>query len=61
MFERAGLSIAMGNANADLQKAANFVTGSNRQDGFADAVERIILGGQRSTPLGGAPAELRAR
>lgn len=47
MFERGGLSIAMGNASAELRQAANFVTDSNEQDGFANAVERIILGGDR--------------
>jgi Cof subfamily protein (haloacid dehalogenase superfamily) len=45
MFERGGLSIAMGNASAELRQAADFVTDSNRRDGFANAVERIILGG----------------
>jgi Cof subfamily protein (haloacid dehalogenase superfamily) len=48
MFERAGLSIAMGNASPDVQRAANFVTDSNRDDGFANAVERFILGSDRS-------------
>jgi Cof subfamily protein (haloacid dehalogenase superfamily) len=44
MFERSGLSIAMGNASPEVQRAADFVTNSNREDGFADAVERFILG-----------------
>jgi Cof subfamily protein (haloacid dehalogenase superfamily) len=48
MFERAGLSIAMGNASPDVQQAADFVTDSNRDDGFANAIERFILGGGRS-------------
>jgi Cof subfamily protein (haloacid dehalogenase superfamily) len=48
MFERSGLSIAMGNASAQVQQAANFVTDSNREEGFANAVERFILGGGRS-------------
>lgn len=43
MFERAGLSIAMGNAAADVQSRARFVTASNDQDGFAEAVRRYIL------------------
>jgi hypothetical protein len=47
MFERSGLSIAMGNACPEVQRKANFVTGSNREDGFANAIERIILGGPR--------------
>jgi len=53
MFERSGLSIAMGNASPEVQRAADFVTGSNRDDGFAAAIERFILGGDRSTaPVG---------
>lgn len=47
MFERCNLSIAMGNASPEVRQAANFVTASNRDDGFAEAVERIILGGER--------------
>jgi Cof subfamily protein (haloacid dehalogenase superfamily) len=43
MFAHAGLSIAMGNGGADVQKAADVVTGSNSEEGFADAVERFIL------------------
>jgi Cof subfamily protein (haloacid dehalogenase superfamily) len=43
MFKRSGLSIAMGNANADVQRQATHVTASCDQDGFADAVERFIL------------------
>jgi Cof subfamily protein (haloacid dehalogenase superfamily) len=48
MFERSGLSIAMGNAIPEVQRAADFVTDSNREDGFANAVERFILGRDRS-------------
>ncbi len=48
MFERSGLSIAMGNASPEVRRAADFVTGSNREEGFADAIERYILGGDRS-------------
>jgi hypothetical protein len=43
MFERAGLSIAMGNADADVQASANEVTTSNEDEGFARAVEKYIL------------------
>ena len=53
MFERAGLSIAMGNASADVRQAADCVTASNGKDGFAVAVERFVLGGPRS---GATPA-----
>jgi Cof subfamily protein (haloacid dehalogenase superfamily) len=48
MFARSGLSIAMGNARPEVQRAADFVTDSNRDDGFANAVERFILRRDRS-------------
>jgi len=51
MFERSGLSIAMGNAGPEVRQAADFVTDSNREEGFANAIERFILGGNRSTAL----------
>lgn len=44
MFERSGMSIAMGNANAEVQRAARFVTSSNTEEGFARAIERLVLG-----------------
>ena len=52
MFERSGLSIAMGNASPEVQRAADFVTDSNSEDGFANAIERFILGGDRSHDAG---------
>jgi Cof subfamily protein (haloacid dehalogenase superfamily) len=61
MFERSGLSIAMGNAGPDVRRAADFVTDTNREEGFADAIERFILGGNRSNAQAGiAQAEGRA-
>jgi Cof subfamily protein (haloacid dehalogenase superfamily) len=48
MFERAGLSIAMGNASQDVQHAADLVTDSNSRDGFAKAIALFIIGGRRS-------------
>ena len=48
MFERSGLSIAMGNAKPAVRQAADFVTNSNGDDGFANAIERVILGGHCS-------------
>lgn len=47
MFRKSGLSIAMGNASADVQQQAQFVTTSNEEEGFAKAMEEFILGGQR--------------
>ncbi len=46
MFKRSGVSIAMGNASADVQHAATFVTTSNREEGFARAMERFVLRSQ---------------
>lgn len=45
MFKDAGLSIAMGNAGDVVQNAADEVTASNEQEGFALAIERYVLGG----------------
>jgi Cof subfamily protein (haloacid dehalogenase superfamily) len=55
MFVQAGFSIAMGNADAAVKKAADFVTGSNEDDGFAAAIERLVLKGERA-PIGSARA-----
>jgi Cof subfamily protein (haloacid dehalogenase superfamily) len=53
MFQQAGLSIAMGNAAPSVQKAADFITTSNREDGFASAIERFVLArGQGHSALG---------
>jgi Cof subfamily protein (haloacid dehalogenase superfamily) len=43
MFARSGLSIAMGNAGAEVQRAARRVTASNEDEGFAKAIERFVL------------------
>ncbi len=43
MFAHSGLSIAMGNASEEVQRAARHVTTSNQDEGFATAVERFIL------------------
>jgi hypothetical protein len=50
MFRRSGLSIAMGNASPDVQRAADFVTDRNSRDGFAKAIDRFVLGGSRLNP-----------
>ncbi len=44
MFAHSGLSIAMGNAGTEVQRAARRTTASNGDDGFAEAVERFVLG-----------------
>ena len=43
MFAHSGLSIAMGNASQEVQRAARRVTTSNQDEGFANAVERFVL------------------
>ncbi len=43
MFAHSGLSIAMGNASPEVQRAARRVTDTNENEGFAKAVERFIL------------------
>jgi hypothetical protein len=43
MFEQSGLSIAMGNADPEAKQAANEITSSNEEEGFAQAVERFVL------------------
>ncbi len=44
MFARSGLSIAMGNADPEVQRAARRVTASNEEEGFAKAMDRFVLG-----------------
>ncbi|MGA3211167.1 MAG: Cof-type HAD-IIB family hydrolase [Terriglobales bacterium] len=44
MFRHSGLSIAMGNASDEVKQAARFVTSSNCEDGFAEAMEKFVLG-----------------
>jgi len=46
MFQKSGLSIAMGNASAEVQRQAQFVTSSNEEEGFANAMETFVLGRQ---------------
>jgi Cof subfamily protein (haloacid dehalogenase superfamily) len=43
MFRRSGISIAMGNAADEVKKAAKFVSASNQEEGFAQAMERFVL------------------
>ncbi len=44
MFERSGLSIAMGNASDEVKAQAKAVTDSYNDEGFAKAMERFVLG-----------------
>ncbi len=43
MFKRSGISIAMGNAKIDVQEHATYVTASNEEEGFAQAIEQYVL------------------
>jgi Cof subfamily protein (haloacid dehalogenase superfamily) len=43
MFAHSGLSIAMGNADAQVRRSARRVTGTNEDNGFAAAVSRFLL------------------
>jgi hypothetical protein len=43
MFRKSGISIAMGNASQEVQKSATYVTASNEQEGFAEAMEKFVL------------------
>ena len=45
MFVKSGLSIAMGNASAEVQKSATYVTTSSEDEGFANAMEKFVLQG----------------
>ncbi len=43
MLEYAGLGVAMGNARLEVQIKANVITGTNQEDGVAQALERYVL------------------
>ncbi len=43
MLAMVRLGVAMGNANDHVKAVADFVTGSNDEDGVAEAVERFVL------------------
>jgi Cof subfamily protein (haloacid dehalogenase superfamily) len=43
MFEKSGVSIAMGNASSEVQASATYVTSTNEQEGFARAIEEVVL------------------
>jgi len=44
MFVKGGMSIAMGQASPEVQKAATYVTTSSEDEGFANAMDKYILG-----------------
>ncbi len=42
MFEKSGISIAMGQAGEEVKSAATYTTSSSEEEGFARAVEEIL-------------------
>jgi Cof subfamily protein (haloacid dehalogenase superfamily) len=44
MFRKSGVSIAMGQSSDEVKSAATYVTTSSEEEGFANAVERYVLG-----------------
>jgi Cof subfamily protein (haloacid dehalogenase superfamily) len=44
MFVKSGLSIAMGQSSEEVKRAATRVTTSSEEEGFANAIERFVLG-----------------
>jgi len=55
MFAHSGLSIAMGNADPQVQRAARRVTDSNDKEGFAKAVRSYVLTDRDSPVTQGGP------
>ncbi len=43
MFKKSGVSIALGNASPEVQAATTYVTSSNQEEGFANAIEKFVL------------------
>jgi len=43
MFSAAGIGVAMGNARPEVRAAADVVTGANTADGWADAINDLVL------------------
>jgi hydroxymethylpyrimidine pyrophosphatase-like HAD family hydrolase len=48
MFRKSGFSIAMGNAEPDVKREADAVTDSYNNEGFARAIEQLILNPARA-------------
>jgi Cof subfamily protein (haloacid dehalogenase superfamily) len=46
MFQKSGMSIAMGNASPEVQASATYVTSTNEEEGFAKAIENFVLHGR---------------
>jgi Cof subfamily protein (haloacid dehalogenase superfamily) len=59
MFDKSGFSVAMGNASDEVKAKASAVTDSYDDEGFAKAIERLILPRVTSHHQEPAPAEAR--
>jgi Cof subfamily protein (haloacid dehalogenase superfamily) len=44
MFEKSGMSIAMGQSSDEVKNAATYTTDSSEEEGFGNAVDRYVLG-----------------
>jgi Cof subfamily protein (haloacid dehalogenase superfamily) len=51
MFDKSGISIAMGQSSDEVKQAATYTTTSSEEEGFANAVERYVLN-QAPAPSG---------
>jgi Cof subfamily protein (haloacid dehalogenase superfamily) len=43
MIQYAGLGVAMGNAPAEVKEYADYVTGTNDEDGVAQVIDKFVL------------------
>lgn len=43
MIRAAGIGVAMGNATEDVKEAADYVTGTNEENGVAEALKKLVL------------------
>lgn len=47
MLEEVGFGVAMENAEEKVKEAADYITGTNDEDGVADAIVKFVFGGKR--------------
>jgi len=47
MFNKSGMSIAMGQGNEEVKSAATYCTTSSEEEGFATGIERYVLNSRR--------------
>lgn len=50
MLQLAGVGVAMGHAAQNVKDVANYVVGTNEQDGAAEAIERFVLPPEEPKP-----------